>query len=284
MSNREQHDTILVGDMVEMVSLYGHLKRPERVLGVFCEDAEPLGVGCARLGEVADVPNYLRANEGVRRVYCCMSQVDVEYVRAIQNVCKVRAVKFCAVLPTVNELDAEFVRMHVGKQLLLTPKAEPLTNLVNALIKRLFDFVLSLVLLLTLFPVVYLLKYINAKRLHLGVALRAQQVTGPNGRQFSRLTFRTLHGGESRGWDNLPQLMNVFAGKMSLVGPDPIPVNQDADSAYSHLERRYLKSGMVSKARLKGRLGEESLSDDVWYAEHWSLWLDIRLLTKAILG
>jgi len=283
MKKKEQQDTILIGDTVELVSLYEHLKRPERVLAVFCDAEEsPIGL-CNRVGNVASALDYLQENSSVRRVYCSMSQIAVEDARAIQSVCKIRAVKFCAVLPTINELDANFTTMHIGKQLLLTPKEEPLAHFANSFMKRVFDLLISILMLLTLFPVVYLVKYINAKRLHLGIALRVQQVCGPNGTIFKRLTFRTQEGGDSKGLDTWPQLLNVLMGRMSLVGPAPIPVVKGEDNvSRCRLERCYLKSGIVGWAQSRGHLGEDSLNDDIWYAEHWSLWLDLKILASSV--
>lgn len=283
MSKKEQKDTIFVGDSPEIQSLYGRLKRPERVIGVFCDTEDGDDPHPLRMGGVSEVVNYLEVNPSVHRVYCSMSDLEVDAVRSIQSACKVRAVKFCAVLPAINELDVSFVPMHVGRQLLLTPRPEPLALIHNIMVKRLFDLILSMLLLLTVFPVVYLFKYINVKRMHLGTAIRAQRVVGPNGRRFLRFTFRVPEGVNDGGWDALPQLFNVLTGRMSFVGPAPVPESHEgATLPSSRMERRYVKSGMTGWAQLLSSDGRSVLKDDIWYVEHWSLWLDLRILFRSL--
>lgn len=286
MANKKAiEDTIFVGDGPEVMGLFDRLKHPERVLGCFCDAEEKEGGGFVRLGSVADAAKYINSNLAVCRVYCGMSCIDSDVVRGIQAACKVRAVKFCAVLPVVNDLDGTFVPMHIGKSLLLTPQAEPLSRLGNLAVKRCLDFLLSALILLTIFPVVYLCKYISIKKLHLGTALRVQTCAGPNGKPFRRLTFRVAEGKMSSGWDELPQLMNVLLGQMSLVGPSPVAVTLDkkADAPDALFSRSYLKAGMTGLARVKGSgRSEGQLAHDLWYIEKWSIWMDVSILVSSI--
>lgn len=288
MSRKEQRDTIFVGDGAELVAMYDRLKRPEKVLGVFCALDAPVSSMAPYMGGVDDVPGYLEGNLQVKRVYCCTSQIGVDQLKAVQQACKMRAVKFCAVLPAVNELDAKFITMNVGGHLLLTPEPEPLSKIYNLLFKRLFDILVSLLLLLTVFPVVYLVRYVMAKKRKVGAVLRVQYCTGPDGKEFPRLTFRpTIQGEGDGGCMAMPQLLNVLVGHLSLVGPKPLPVPRDGDDTLlpCRLERRFLKGGMTGWAQVRGREeASEALRDDIWYAEHWSWWLDIRILLKSALG
>ena len=232
-SKKAVKDTILVGDGPEVVGMFDRLKYPERVLGHFCDAEEGESMGIVRLGGVSDVAKYIDSNPTVCRVYCGTSSIDVDKVRNIQTACKTRAVKFCAVLPVVNELEGTFVPMHIGKSLLLTPQAEPLSIFYNKALKRCLDILLSLLGLLTIFPIVYLFKYIVIKKLQLGAALRTQWCTGPDGKRFRRLTFRIPEGKPHAGWDDLPQLINVFMGQMSLVGPSPLAATEEDAPAAS---------------------------------------------------
>lgn len=281
MSKKVQKETIFVGDGEELKSLYDRLKRPGKVLGAFCSPDAVMAQTVPCLGEVDDVPAFLEDNPQIRRVYCGTSHIKVDQVRAVQQSCKTRAVRFCAVLPVVNELGESLVTMKVGKQVLLTPRTESLSRLHNLLVKRVFDFVVSLVLLLTLFPVVYLVEYVLVKVRRQGTAIRVQRCTGPNGRTVRRFTFRTPDG-ESTGIAALPQLMNVFAGRMSLVGPAPIPLSDEDEAASmpKHLERRLVKPGMTGLSQLRGHEGAEALRDDIYYIENWSLWLDLKILLR----
>lgn len=288
MASREAiGDIIFVGDGPEVLGLFDRLKHPERVLGYFCDADVKENMGIVFLGRVSDAAKYIDSNPGVFRVYCGMSCIGVDVVRCIQDACKVRAVKFCAVLPVINELEGNFVPMHVGKSLLLTPHSEPLSRFFNAALKRGLDFLLSLVMLLTLFPVVYLCKYIIAKKLHLGTAIRTQWCSGPNGKQFRRFSFRVPEGKVPSGWDYLPELMNVFVGQMSLVGPPPVPETSDGDASMSdsRFHRSYVKSGMAGWRRIEDGDGcKNQITRDIWYTENWSIWQDASILFRSILG
>ena len=82
-------------------------------------------------------------------------------------------------------------------------------------------------------------------------------------------------------FDELPQLINVLKGEMSMVGPRPGWTYQ-AD-AYDKVQRRRLqaKPGMTGLAAVKGRnllVWEKRIEWDNWYIEHWSFWLDLKIL------
>jgi len=86
-------------------------------------------------------------------------------------------------------------------------------------------------------------------------------------------------------FDELPQLVNVLRGEMSLVGPRPALVYQVA--AYDGEQRRRLemRPGLTSLAVVKGRNAlpwEERIRLDVWYVDHWSLGLDARILFRTL--
>jgi lipopolysaccharide/colanic/teichoic acid biosynthesis glycosyltransferase len=94
------------------------------------------------------------------------------------------------------------------------------------------------------------------------------------GRMFRRL-----------GFDELPQLFNVLAGHMSLVGPRPTLAFQVA--RYDSFQKRRLeaKPGITSLAVVSGRNAlswEKRIELDVWYIDHWSLWLDSSILLRTL--
>jgi lipopolysaccharide/colanic/teichoic acid biosynthesis glycosyltransferase len=83
------------------------------------------------------------------------------------------------------------------------------------------------------------------------------------------------------GLDELPQLVNIVRGEMSLVGPRPDLVEQVAN--YSDADRRRLavRPGLTGWSQTHGReeiRWPERIEQDVWYIEHWSLWLDLKIL------
>jgi len=83
------------------------------------------------------------------------------------------------------------------------------------------------------------------------------------------------------GLDELPQLVNILRGEMSLVGPRPDLVEQVAN--YSHADRRRLavRPGLTGWSQTHGReeIGwPERIEQDVWYIDNWSLWLDLKVV------
>jgi lipopolysaccharide/colanic/teichoic acid biosynthesis glycosyltransferase len=88
------------------------------------------------------------------------------------------------------------------------------------------------------------------------------------------------------GLDELPQLLNVLAGDMSLVGPRPTLAYQV--ERYSPFQKRRLEArpGITSLAVVSGRNAlswNERIELDVWYIDHWSLWLDARIMLRTLL-
>jgi lipopolysaccharide/colanic/teichoic acid biosynthesis glycosyltransferase len=141
-----------------------------------------------------------------------------------------------------------------------------------------------------------------------GPVLFAQERAGRDARPFRVLKFRTMIAGAERvglglniaagdqritrvgrllrdfSLDELPQLVNVARGEMSLVGPRPGLVSQAA--RYDAFQRRRLlvKPGLTGWAQVNGRNAltwEQRITLDVWYVEHFSLWLDLRILART---
>jgi lipopolysaccharide/colanic/teichoic acid biosynthesis glycosyltransferase len=87
------------------------------------------------------------------------------------------------------------------------------------------------------------------------------------------------------GLDELPQFLNVLTGEMSLVGPRPTLAYQvERYDAFQH-RRLEVRPGITSLAVVSGRNAiswEERIALDVWYVDHWSLGLDLRILAKTL--
>ena len=85
--------------------------------------------------------------------------------------------------------------------------------------------------------------------------------------------------------DELPQLLNVLKGEMSLVGPRPLLL--DYVPLYNNEQKKRLEvpQGITGWAQIHGRNSttwEERFKNDVWYIDNWSLWLDIKILCVTI--
>jgi len=172
-------------------------------------------------------------------------------------------------------------------------------------VKRAFDTVVSLTVLTLLSPLIALIAL--AIRLDSsGPVLYIQDRVGKDGKIFRCYKFRTMVvGAEKMGagvaqndprvtrvgrflrhWtlDELPQLINVLKGEMSIVGPRPTLLTQVA--LYGSKERRRLevKPGMAGWAWIHGRNRipwRERIELDIWYVDHWSIWLDFLILMRS---
>lgn len=127
-----------------------------------------------------------------------------------------------------------------------------------------------------------------------------QERGGRGGRSFKLIKLRTMReGSEADGerltrvgrWlrasslDELPELWNVLRGEMSLVGPRPLPVRYLPRYTVEQARRHEVLPGITGWAQVNGRnaLGwEEKFALDVWYVEHRSFGLDVRILWQTV--
>jgi lipopolysaccharide/colanic/teichoic acid biosynthesis glycosyltransferase len=87
------------------------------------------------------------------------------------------------------------------------------------------------------------------------------------------------------GLDELPQLINVFKGDMSMVGPRPALLHQIEKYTRKEKRRLEVKPGITGWALINGRnklTWPERIKLDIWYIDHWSIWLDLKILFKTI--
>jgi exopolysaccharide biosynthesis polyprenyl glycosylphosphotransferase len=191
-------------------------------------------------------------------------------------------------------------------------KEAPLNRPGNRFLKRAFDLVLSslALLFLTLVPVLPLTALL-VRWTSPGPVLFRQRRVGRDGRVFEMLKFRSMRAGsESLAFtakddprrtpigaflrrtslDELPQLLNVLRGDMSLVGPRPeVPglVERFGREVPRYFERHQVKSGITGWAQVNGLRGNTDLGErvrhDIYYIENWSLLLDVKILLRTAL-
>ena len=85
--------------------------------------------------------------------------------------------------------------------------------------------------------------------------------------------------------DELPQLWNVLRGEMSLVGPRPLLMEYLPLYSPEQARRHLVRPGITGWAQVNGRnvIGwDEKFRYDVWYVDHWSLWLDLKVLLRTV--
>ena len=175
----------------------------------------------------------------------------------------------------------------------------------SAILKRTLDLLVSLIALIILAPVMLVIAVLI--RVKLGSPVLFKQVRpGLHGKPFTMYKFRTMTGERdaqgnllpdeqrltrlgrflrSTSLDELPELINVLKGEMSLVGPRPLLMKYLDRYTPEQLRRHEVKPGITGWAQVNGRNAiswEEKFKLDVWYVDNWNLWLDLKILLMTL--
>ena len=177
----------------------------------------------------------------------------------------------------------------------------------HKIFKRLFDIIFSLLILLIMSPVMIVLA-ILIKATSPGPIIYKQERVGINGNVFLMFKFRSMAADaesetgavwaskkdarrtklgafmRNTSLDELPQFFNVLTGDMSVVGPRPerpVFVQKFKSDIRGYMLRHKVKSGITGWAQINGRVNisiEKRIEYDLYYIEHWSLWLDLKII------
>ena len=201
----------------------------------------------------------------------------------------------------------------LGLQTAIELQRAPLSD-IELITKRVFDLVLATVGLVALLPLLALVS-LSIKLSSPGPVIFRQHRHGFNRRKFAIYKFRTMNVQENgsrvaqvrrndarvtslgrflraTSIDELPQLVNVLLGDMSLVGPRPHACAHDEEYAQligNYAFRHHIKPGITGWAQVNGLRGETPHLDlmkrrvelDIWYINNWSMWLDLRILVRT---
>ncbi|UGA54996.1 sugar transferase [Vibrio sp. VB16] len=173
------------------------------------------------------------------------------------------------------------------------------------MVKRFLDIVVSILLLLLFFPIMLLTSFLVY--IFLGSPIFFRQFRpGKNSKTFELMKFRTMRdaqhdGGQlasdekrltrfgvflrSTSLDELPSLVNVLKGEMSLVGPRPLLVEYLPLYNDEQLKRHDVRPGLTGWAQVNGRNAiswQKKFEFDVWYIENQTLWLDIKIMLLTV--
>ncbi len=180
----------------------------------------------------------------------------------------------------------------------LLPKGTPF-------VKRLFDLLLAALALIVLSPVLLLVSLLVALGQGFPILFR-QPRPGYRGEVFTVFKFRTMrqatdHNGaplpdewrltklgkflRATSLDELPELFNVLRGEMSIVGPRPLLIQYLPLYNAEQARRHDVLPGITGWAQVHGRNAitwQEKFKLDVWYVDHWTFWLDLKILALTL--
>ncbi len=197
----------------------------------------------------------------------------------------------------------------------LSMRTEPLNDVSNRIKKRLFDIVVSLLVIVFilswLVPIMALLIAIESR----GSIFFVQERSGKDNRSFRCYKFRSMRVNKDSNTkqatkndtrltrigkfmrrtniDEFPQFFNVLKGEMSIVGPRPHMLKHTEDYSKvigQYMIRQFLTPGITGWAQVNGFRGEtktvmqmqQRVEHDIWYMENWSIWLDVRIMFLTV--
>lgn len=325
-NKRRTQKTIVVGDgplAVQYIEAVNeNSSRFEQIVGyiavervVYKENAIEHSIGNAeRIGFIADIDDILRASDADKVVIAL--EPDKYYrINMVMNAADTSGVElelvpfYNDIIPRRPDVDS------VNGVKLVNLRSMPLSNPLNAAIKRFADVAISS-LIIVFFSWLFAIAAIGVKASSPGPVFFKQERIGRNGKTFTILKFRSMRPTEESvstftenkddrltrfgriirklSIDELPQFFNVLAGQMSVIGPRPILVEETnvyRDAVPRYMLRNQVRPGVSGLAQVKGLRGGTELESirertdaDLWYIEHWSPWLDIKIFFITIFG
>jgi len=317
-SGRNQQNVILVGRSDELSELNDYMQNREygyRVYATFAEGDVELPGDFEHQGGIDSVIPYLSDHPHINAVYCTMSYDSKDEIMAIYRYCENHVIRFYALPMYLRSLRKNMTMSRIESTIVLSPRPEPLQDLGNRIVKRMFDLLVSLLFLLTLYPIIYLIVFCIIKIQSPGPVYFTQKRSGLNGRDFVCYKFRSMHinadsdraqatehdprkfpfGDFMRrtNIDELPQFLNVLKGDMSVVGPRPhmlLHTEEYSRLVNKYMVRHWVKPGITGWAQVNGFRGEtrdliqmeERVKHDIWYIENWTFWLDVRIVWRTL--
>lgn len=267
------------------------------------------------LGDIKDCMDYAIKNN-ISLIYCTLSPESSADLYRMAEEAEKNFIKFWFVPDLHNFIHRKFYIDFIDDMPILSLRSKPMEYETAQIKKRLFDIIVSSVILLALhswlLPILAILIKLDSK----GPVFFSQKRTGKNNKEFTCLKLRSLksHNNTNEAvqvsqnddrltkvgrflrktnLDELPQFFNVLMGQMSIVGARPHMLKHTID--FANLDNRYMirhssKPGVTGWAQINGYRGEikrlgqlkKRIEYDTWYIENWNLLLDIKIILLTI--
>jgi len=298
----ERAARLLLAGQVMPCQLVGFVRLPSQA-------TEVTGSHVFELGDIKDLATW----NGIDDVVISIPLSRWSEIPTLMSVLETLCVPIRAIL---DFGDGVFVRdklFDLGGVMMLDIRTTPAESIPYLILKRIFDVLFSIIVLLVTAPVSALIA-LTIRLSSPGPVLFVQQRVGLNGRIFNIYKFRTMKVEDPREsdtrWttrddprrtafgtflrrtnlDELPQFVNVLKGDMSVVGPRPerpyfVEKFLQDDAQYN--SRHYLKAGITGWAQVNGLRGDTSIAKrleyDLYYLQHWSFTFDLQIVLLTIL-
>lgn len=282
-----------------------------RPVGFVVDEGEVESVdGVPVVGQVDDIARVIR-NHRVDEVIVALPTLS--HRRLVDIISRCRGARIgIRVFPDMFQIMASEINIDDLNGLPLVTVRDVALKGWNLAIKRAMDLVISSLILVLISPLLITIALLIKVTSPNGPAFYVQERVGLDGRPFSMLKFRSMvpNAENATGpvWakrddprrtrmgallretslDELPQLINVILGDMSLVGPRPERpyfVEQFRQTIPRYFERHSEKAGITGWAQVNGLRGDTSIEErtsyDLWYVENWTPWLDLKILARS---
>ena len=275
------------------------------------EDEPELGIQIDKMvGADVDLEELLETPSEVDEVVIALEPEEYSNITRLIAVCEKYGIRYY-VIPFYNDMiPAHPVFENIGRTKLVNMRANRLEQIGWSFLKRSFDFISSLFGLILLSPL-FLILAVGVKLSSPGPVFFRQERVGKDRKPFSMLKFRSMvvNDRSDTAWsktvddrrtrfgtfirrtslDELPQLINVLKGEMSLVGPRPeLPhfVEIFKEEIPLYMVKHQVKPGITGWAQVNGYRGDTSIRKrielDLWYIDNWSILLDLRILFMTV--
>jgi len=289
-----------------------------RFLGYFNGEDIPDDQKPEILGTCSDGLQYLQDNSSdIDVVFVSLNRFDDNQLIKLIDVCDKHFIQIKFIPDNKKIFKRKLLLEYFEYYPILSIQKSPLDEPFNAFIKRTFDIVFSLLVIIFILswltPILFVLIKLESK----GPLFFKQRRNGENYREFVCLKFRSMRPNRDAhikqvskndnritrigrilrktSIDELPQFINVLRGDMSVVGPRPHMIKESErfrKQVDNFILRHYVKPGITGLAQVKGYRGEVVTDEDIknrvkydlYYIENWSLLLDIKIIIQTILN
>ena len=318
---RNTRSVIMIGNDPALISLYDNMigdpTTGYRVKGYYSDKIIPNSPQSLKhLGDINTLHYNMENNHdpSIDDAFCSLSHDENDEIARIMKFCDANLVRFYYIPRMFGNYRLSLKPEMMGDTLIYTNHLEPLSITTNKLTKRLFDVTVSIISCICMIPIIPIIAII-IKIQSPGPIFFKQERTGFAGKTFFCYKFRSMHVNKDADLeqatendprkfafgnfmrktniDELPQFWNVLRGNMSIVGPRPHMLHHTeiySELIDKYMVRHFCKPGITGWAQVTGFRGEtkelwqmeERVERDIWYIEHWTFMLDIKIIYRTI--
>jgi putative colanic acid biosynthesis UDP-glucose lipid carrier transferase len=264
---------------------------------------------------VSNVMNFCKNYGNVTEIYSTISPEQNHYIYQLMQEADQECIRF-KIIPDLNFYIKLPIYINYYNDIpVLSVRKEPLDDIGNRIKKRIFDLIVSSLIILFLLswmiPLIGLLIWLEDR----GPIFFIQKRSGKDNKVFNCIKFRSMRMNSEAdlksaalddervtrvgkflrktSLDEFPQFLNVFAGDMSIVGPRPHMLRHTDEFSKlinQYMIRQFVKPGVTGWAQINGYRGEIKTIDDLkkrvqfdlWYLENWGLWFDAKIIFLTV--